>query len=505
MRFSAALITGLCLLLATVARAADPVVSNVSMRQAKDGSGLVIVDYDVSDADGDTLTVALQMSADGGDSWDFPVLDPAGDVGPGILPGPDKTIELDLGQYPRKFHNDRMAARVIASDQGVYWAANSPDVSAVLHLVATDWSEPGLVEKFARSNLVILTGGDVWKGSANQDIPLMQQMKALNPDVRVVGYVSAFSAKLWAEPEGSNPFWHDWFHNTRPYWVYTTEGDTAMTWPGTVVVNILEPECRRAMIETVIEYQTESLNQLDGIYWDYFNNKLWSYGVDMQGEIDMDGDGIGHENDPDELEAYRAAQVELVNALRDSLGEDYLQVFNGQRAYGDSAFASLADGVLYEIFPTLFFPDPDMQHALDPDYENNLFNVRSWLRESEHGPFMVFSNPWQNIFFDEDLEPTLISTGDQFRAVALIVDGFSCWNSHDGSSFRLSYGWPDVEFSLGDPLGPPVFSGDFIRRQFEFGEVEIEMGSGRYPNPFDYRIRCMGLVVEELAIPHHTP
>lgn len=55
--------------------------------------------------------------------------------------------------------------------------------------------------------------------------------------------------------------------------------------------------------------------------------------------------------------------MSLVTAARDSLGEDCIQIFNGQRAYGEPAFAALADGAFYELFPTLFFPDNDMAHA----------------------------------------------------------------------------------------------------------------------------------------------
>ena len=87
-----------------------------------------------------------------------------------------------------------------------------------------------------------------------------------------------------------------------------------------------------------------------------------------------------------------------------------------------------------------------------------------------------------------------------FRAVALVVDAYSVWNSGN-----YWYGWTDNEISLGDALGPATFEGNFIRRNFQYGRVEIEMTSGFYPDPFDYRIWVQGNLVEELSIPYHNP
>ncbi len=493
------------LMTASVMFAAEPIVENVSFQQRTDGSRILDVTYDVFDADEDTLTVALQLSADGGLTWGLPVLNPQGDVGHGVLSGSNKMISYDLSGLSQILDLEGVVARVIASDTGVYFSSHQRGVTAAMHLATADWQSSAILDSFSRADLLIITGSELWKGSSSADFPVVEELKRRNPEQIIVGYVSGFSAKLRGEDPGSSPFWHDWFNRTRPYWVYTTEGDTAQTWPNNVVVNILNPDCRAVMVETIVEYQTESFNRLDGIYWDYFNDKLWSYGVDMHGDIDMDGDGIGHADDPDEMQAYRDAQEALVQAFRDSLPDD-LQIFNGQRAYEDSAFAGLADGIMYEIFPTLFFPDPDMATALDPDYPNNLFQVRTWLRESERGPFIIFSNPWQNyLFVPGDDEPYLIPTGNQFRAVALMMDGYACWNSHDGDTFSYTFGWPSQNIVLGPPLGPAVIEGDFLRRSFQFGEVEIEMKSGVYPNPFDYRIYCLGILAEELALPSHYP
>jgi len=79
------------------------------------------------------------------------------------------------------------------------------------------------------------------------------------------------------------------------------------------------------------------------------------------------------------------------------------------------------------------------------------------------------------------------------------------WHRDDTSTYSNTYSWTDNDITLGPPLGPPVFEGDFIRRDFKYGRVEIEMDSGRYPNPFDYRIWCLGQLVEKLAVPFRFP
>jgi len=260
------------------------------------------------------------------------------------------------------------------------------------------------------------------------------------------------------------------------------------------------------MIETVIDFQTNSSNQFDGVYWDYFNTSIWVHpDVEATGEPDFDGDGIGQQSDPGERNAYRAAQASLIGALRDSLGEGFIQVFNGQRAYVDSTFAGLGDGAMYELFPTLFFDQPDMRNALDPSYPQNLFEARRWFRTQNGGPYVLLSNTWQNWFTDHNGEAYQLINGNTFRAVAMIADLYASWNTNDLNPYSNTYAWTDNDISIGQPLGPPTFDGIFIRRNFQYGKIEIEMTSGRYPNPFDYRIWALGQLIEELRVPFHYP
>ena len=494
------------LLLPGVLRAADPVVSNVQMAQRDDGSRIVDITYDLSDDDSDTLAVSFSASDDGGMTWNMPVLNYSGDVGEGVATGTGRHIVWDLGGLGTELDGTDFRVRVTASDVGVLHWTHSPDLVAITDFSSVNFNEPGVIETFARADLVQLRGAPLWRGGTFGEVPVIDRMKEINPDIKVVAYVSSKVAAL-EEPVGGDEFYREWYLRTSPYFVYTTAGSIAQDWYTSRLINVLDPECRRIMVSMITEYQNTSVNRFDGIYWDYFNTVLWiPWNMDIEGDPDMDGDGVGHWSDPDELQGFQDSQIALVEAVRDSLGEDFIQIFNGQRAYTDSTFAALADGMMYELFPTLHFPAPDMSHALDPEYPFSLFHVRHWVRDQNGGPFLVLENKNTNIFIDSEGQQREISTGNQFRAVALLIDGcYSSWNSHAGSSGIHSYGWPDQEISLGPPLGPPVFAGDFIRRDFQYGQVEVEMKSGNHPNPFHYRIWELGQLVEMLGVPYIYP
>jgi hypothetical protein len=383
----------------------------------------------------------------------------------------------------------------------VTYEPHSPRNVAILDFGAPNWADPATIEKFSRADVCIVMGHHLWMAGNSGHINVVEQLKALNPDLTIVGYVSVKSAHESGPTYHPDSFWYKWWFRTSPFFMETTEGDTASDWPNSRLINILDPACRQVQVETIVEMQTGSLNVFDGIFWDYFNNSLWIPAfMDVQGDIDLDGDGVAHYLDQDEMQAYRDAQELLVEAVRAELGEDFVQIFNGQRAYGDSSFAAMADGAWYELFPTLFFPDPDMANALDPAYEFSLMNVRPWFRTSNGGPFIVLGNPWINRYKDHNGEVQDINLGNVFRAVALVTDVHSVWNKNN-----YAYGWTDNDISLGQPLGPAVFEGDFIRRDFQYGKIEIEMTLGTYPNAFDYRIWCLGQLVEELSVPFHFP
>jgi len=115
-----ALCAGCCLLLMTaaVASAADPVVSNVVAAQ-RAGTKVVDITYDVADADGDDLTVTVQVSNDGGATYTVPATHFSGDgYGADVSPGTGKKIAWDAGADWNQNYSQQMRFRITANDGG---------------------------------------------------------------------------------------------------------------------------------------------------------------------------------------------------------------------------------------------------------------------------------------------------------------------------------------------------------------------------------------------------
>jgi len=486
-----------------LAMAEDPVVSNVSMVQRTDNSGLVDVFYDVFDADTDTMAVALSVSDDGGVTWFFPCPSVDGDVGQGVVSGHQKNIIWNLGQDSPNNSGVELEARVIASDAGVEHTTHSPGKYWIMEYGNVDFSDQNVIEKVAKADVYLYHSWYLWGNDVNEELRVVDKLKAINPDLVVLAYVSAKNSALNWE-NSSLPYQQALYERTLPYWSYTTEGDTLMDWPGKVVLNILDPGCRDVITGTLAEYHAATNNQVDGIFWDYFNRKIWiafSVGNRVLGDPDFDGDGIAMAQDPDEMLAYQAACDSLVIRTRELMGEDFIQVFNGQRAMSDSTFAALSDGVYYEIFPTEMFPEPNMATALDPDYPANLFAAMTWPRTVNGGPYTCIGNMWQNIYFDHNGDPNQINLGNMYRAVGFLTGVYNNWLGTGGNY----YDWTNVEINLGQPLSPTVINGDHYFRQFQYGTVDLHMGSGVYPNPFSYEIKINGRVVDAFDMPYHFP
>lgn len=491
---------------AAAARAADPVVSNVRFAQRTDGSRLVDVYYNLVDADGNACAVTLLASDDGGADWVMPCSQCTGDVGPGIAPGPDRHIVWNFGLDNAGWEGDDYRVRVVASDLGTLFPPHSPRLYAINDWTGVDWTVPGQFEKYARADLVILTANYLWGNPLNESLHVIDRIKAINPSCRVIGYVLGMTSMLvWEHSGATLPFGQAWFDRTRPYWASTTLGDTLMNWPGQPVVDITNPACRSEMVRTIVEFQRNSNNKFDGIFWDYFNNLIWiAPWVDpiVNGEPDFDRDGIAMASDPDEITAFKAGEVSLIGAVRDSMGAGFIQVFNGQRAYVDSAFAALGDGMFYEAFPVVFFPGLEkVRTAMSPSFPYNLFRTVNWPRRGNGGPYNILASTAHNSYMDHTGTMTQLSLGNQYRAIGLLAGTYAAWCSND----VWGYGWTNVDISLGPPLGPPVISGDHYTRDFRHGRIELIMETGIYPDPFDYTIEVNGRIVEQWARPYHFP
>jgi formylglycine-generating enzyme required for sulfatase activity len=119
----------LLLVLATVAQATVPVVTNVVATQ-RTGTKLVDIYYDAFDDDGDLLKARVEISHSAGATYSVPALALSGDVGQSIPPGAGKHIIWNAGLDWDGEYSDLMRVKVIVSDSkglpGLEWGHEVP-------------------------------------------------------------------------------------------------------------------------------------------------------------------------------------------------------------------------------------------------------------------------------------------------------------------------------------------------------------------------------------------
>jgi formylglycine-generating enzyme len=102
-------------LVAADALAAPPVIGDISASQ-RAGTKWVDISYDLSDPDTASLTVSLQISADGGTTWTVPVTSATGAIGAGVAPGLRRTVVWNAGTDWSNQSTTTMRFRLTAED-----------------------------------------------------------------------------------------------------------------------------------------------------------------------------------------------------------------------------------------------------------------------------------------------------------------------------------------------------------------------------------------------------
>lgn len=360
-----------------------------------------------------------------------------------------------------------------------------------------DLNDPVNMERITRGDILIVQTDQFW-GRAEFE-GKMGLIRAAKPSLKILGYFRTKAVKAYWGDYPNQTYNYDLHQALSPFWCQTTTGDTLMDFPGAVVFDYTNPAARRAALDVYEHYQSTSNNKFDGVFWDYFSTSLWISPtvVGMDGEPDMDGDGVAHWDDPDELAAFLDAQFDWLREMEAAMGPSFIQVGNGYRAATDSVFAAELDGIFYELFPNVGFGSGDtFRHALDPTRYNNLFTSRHWPRTRNGGPWMFLSHRKPAGSIRDGGTWITIDAGDLLRAVALLTDGTSLHYDNTGQAVA---GVPAIELDLGRPLGETEIFGELYVRNFERGRVVLEMGVGYYPQPFSYVIHQNGVEVEALG------
>ena len=125
------IILRLCIAIALVstASATVPVVTNVVASQ-RASTKLVDIYYNVSDAEGDSLKIGVEVSNNAGQTYSIPASSLTGDYGSGITPGTGKHIVWNAGVDWDGEYSSQMRVKVVASDgtglPGLAWSSEIP-------------------------------------------------------------------------------------------------------------------------------------------------------------------------------------------------------------------------------------------------------------------------------------------------------------------------------------------------------------------------------------------
>jgi hypothetical protein len=372
---------------------------------------------------------------------------------------------------------------------------------ATLDYQMGDLSDPAVLAKYENSDVLITLCENFWGNE--EKAGRLDLVRAVNPDIKILGYFRSKVVRTeWRDITSANDSYRrELYDAAKPYWTYTTTGDTLMDWKNAVVYDYTQPAVRREMIAIFKKYQDTSGNRFDGIFWDYFAPRLYIAPnvTNLEGEPDMDGDGVAHWDDADELASFLAGQDAWVAEMQEAMGAGFIQIANGPRATRDSVFAGKLDGIFYELFPNVSFNGgARFAEALSPDRYNNLFTARDWPRKSNGGPWLILSHS-QRVGGYRTVDGTWEeAVPEDFNRVMALLTGAT--SIHFAPGLRFQAGLPRVALSLGRPLGGVTVDGHSYTREFENGRVEMEMGSGEYPAPFSYRIEQNHEVVEMVAV-----
>jgi len=108
-----------------------PVVENVRFEQRTDGSLVVDIYYDATDAEGDLLEISIEASNDKGVTWTLPCTSLTGDIGEGVVPGPDKQVVWDFHADNPGVSGDGYRVRVRARDIVIDIDGNVYDIVSI--------------------------------------------------------------------------------------------------------------------------------------------------------------------------------------------------------------------------------------------------------------------------------------------------------------------------------------------------------------------------------------
>jgi hypothetical protein len=305
-------------------------------------------------------------------------------------------------------------------------------------------------------------------------------LRARHRDIRIGCYFHVMAIGQWilrrVEAGAAPGSWaYEYHHAVAPYLARTNgidpatgQPDTAAIFENNYCVNILFPEARAAVIE--VSTRPEFLGPVDWFFLDFFSVPLPDLKLHQSpvyrelehGDLDLDGDGVGHWDDADEQRALREAFIDYVGELRAALPQrtgGFLLIPNGGLAVVDDELAALVDGIYLEGFPMWIFGSPgaDFAAALDPGRDPSLWSLTGPRYREGYGVVMI-----------EDRYGS-----GRFGHVAALFDG--CVEVQRQRAADPVCDATRALRWLGQPEGPAERTVTGVTRSFSGGEVFVEI------------------------------
>jgi hypothetical protein len=327
------------------------------------------------------------------------------------------------------------------------------------------WDETTIVEA-ARAGVLIFPIERCFSPEATD---VIARLRELNPEIKIIGYLAVLQVgELYPDTAylaRSLPWELEYYRLLEDNWAWSTTGDTFHVWPGTMLLDPItesgegDTRLMNDIVDMIEEYNAEWPGAIDGLFHDYimYQPYISPYNDNVDGDLDLDGNGILIGDDENERAVFLRWQKDYVAEIRSRLGPRFIQIANGRVPQEDAELAGNLNGIFYELYPNMCWSITD-RAGFEILLENQ---AKGWLTEAHGRTWSILTN-------------ASIEYNNMFCMLSSILTGCFYTELVDDYTFR---GW-SIDIDAGQPLSQLIVEGkaDSIltyRRSFSNGEAMI--------------------------------
>lgn len=306
----------------------------------------------------------------------------------------------------------------------------------------------------------------------------LQQIRSLNPDIKIVSYVCAYCMQVPPPPGDAWRAENYQYASTNDLWWRNWNQTIASDWPGTQLLNITDfgpagPQGTwRQYIAARVEQLMRDFPELDGVFYDnYWKSIAWEQGGAIQ--VDSDCNPTHNPAGCNGVMDSDAVVDTLWNHALRSLARDTRQRFDNVHAQrggrplvvvGNSSadYFAWLNGTLHEYFPSgSSNPDPGNVYGYNWNQEMLVQPGGYLVAPFRSTPYAVsvLNADWSGTFTTPDRTPDFERHKRFTLASALMGDGYYSLDAADSGHGNL---WWEPEYDndgrgkgyLGYPTGP---------------------------------------------------